>query len=69
MSMMFCNVSGLDNKDKKAMIKKELDKIEGVRNVGVNLQTGTIEVDYGEPATKNMIKNCIEKHGFKIEYE
>jgi copper chaperone CopZ len=66
---MLCNVSGIDNKETKAKIKNELDKIDGVQKVSVAQVTGTIKVDYSEPATKNLIKNCIENTGFKIEYE
>jgi copper chaperone CopZ len=69
MSTMLCNVSGIDNKETKAKIKNELDKIDGVQKVSVAQVTGTIKVDYSEPATKNLIKNCIENTGFKIEYE
>lgn len=70
MSTMLCNVVGIENnKERKAQIKNALDKINGVQKVGVNLTSGTIKVDYSEPATRNLIKNCIEETGFKIEYE
>ncbi len=67
---MLCNVSGIENnKDCKAQIKNALDMIEGVQKVSVEQLTGTVKVDYNEPATKNLIKNCIENNRFKIEYE
>ena len=51
------------------MIKNALNKIDGIQEVGVNLATGTIEIEYNEPATEADIKNCIENTGFKIVYE
>jgi len=66
---MLCNVSGIRNKECKTQIKNALDKIEGVQEVGVNRATGTVSVDYNEPATELAIKNCIENAGFKILYE
>jgi copper chaperone CopZ len=69
MNTVTCVVSGIPNKESKTQIKNALDKIEGVQEVGVNLATGTIKVEYNEPATAVEIKDCIENTGFKIEYE
>lgn len=69
MDTMFCNVSGMPNKESKTQIKNALKKIEGVSQVGVNLTTGTIQIDYNAPATENAIKSCIEDSGFKIAFE
>ena len=69
MNQMLCNVSGIQNKEQKTQIKNALDKIEGVGEVGVNLTTGTIEINYKDPATEIDIKNCIEDAGLKIVYE
>ncbi len=69
MNTMLCGVSGIQNKENKTQIKNALKKIEGVQQVGVNLAAGVIEIGYGEPATENEIKNCIENTGFKIIYE
>lgn len=69
MNSVLCNVSGIQNKECKTQIKNALDKIKGVQEVGVNLVTGSIKVEYNDPATENQIKNCIEKTGFKIDYE
>lgn len=69
MNTVTCVVSGIPNKASKTQIKNALDKIEGVQEVGVNLATGTIKVEYNEPATAVEIKDCIENTGFKIEYE
>lgn len=69
MNTILCNVSGMQNKTNKTQIKNALDKIEGVQEVGVNLTTGTVKVEYNDPATENQIKNCIEHTGFKVVYE
>jgi len=66
---MLCSVSGIQNKACKTQIKNALDKLEGVNEVGVNLATGTIEIEYNQPTTEHDIKNCIENTGFKIVYE
>ena len=69
MNTMFCSVSGIQNKEGKTQIKNALNKIDGVSGVGVNLASGTVEIQYNEPATENDLKSCIEKTGFKIIYE
>ncbi|MGE4484721.1 MAG: heavy-metal-associated domain-containing protein [Oscillospiraceae bacterium] len=69
MNTMMCSVSGIQNKESKTQIKNALNKIKGVQEVGVNLNTGTVEISYSEPAEENDIKNCIENTGFKIVYE
>lgn len=69
METMLCNVEGIQNKTNKTQIKNALNKVEGVSQVGVNLTTGTIKIDYNNPATENTLKNCIENSGFKIVYE
>lgn len=69
MYTMLCNVNGIQNKECKTQIKNALDKVKGVQNVGVNLATGSVKVDYNAPATEIQIKDCIENTGFKIEYE
>lgn len=69
MSTMLCSVSGIQNKECKTQIKNALNKIDGVSQVGVNLLSGTVEIQYNEPATENELKNCIEGTGFKIVYE
>lgn len=69
METMLCNVEGMQNKAGKTQIKNALKKIEGVSQVGVNLTTGTIKIDYNAPASENAIKSCIEGSGFPIVYE
>jgi len=68
MNTLFCSVSGIQNKECKTQIKNALNKIDGVSGVGVNLSTGTVEVQYNAPATEYELKSCIESSGFKIEY-
>jgi copper chaperone CopZ len=69
METMLCSVSGMQNKENKTQIKNALRKIDGVSQVGVNLTSGTIKIDYNDPATENTIKSCIEDSGFRIAYE
>lgn len=69
MYTMLCSVSGFTDRDSKARIKNELNRIEGVHNVGVNMVTGTIEIDFEEPASEVEIKDHIERFGLKIDYE
>jgi copper chaperone CopZ len=69
METMLLSVNNMQNKANKTEIKNALRKIEGVNEVGVNLTSGTIKVDYNAPATEMKIKNCIENSGFEIVYE
>lgn len=69
METMLMSVSGMMNKTNKTQIKNALHKIEGVNEVGVNLTSGTVKVDYNTPASENAIKGCVEDSGFKIVYE
>ena len=66
---MLCSVSGIQNKECKTQIKNALNKIDGVNEVGVNLVSGTVEIQFNDPATEDDLKNCIENTGFKIKYE
>ena len=69
MNKMLCSVSGIQNKEGKTQIKNALNKIKGVNEVGVNLSSGTVEIQYNDPATEIELKDCIENTGFKIVYE
>ena len=69
MYTMLCSVSGIQNKECKTQIKNALNKLDGVNEVGVNLTSGTVEIRYNDPETENELKSCIEKTGFKIQYE
>ena len=69
MNTMLCSVSGIQNKECKTQIKNALSKIDGVNKVGVNLASGTVEIQYNDPATEAELKNCIASTGFTITYE
>ena len=68
MNTLVCSVSGIQNKTEKTQIKNALDKIEGVQEVGINMATGTVKIEYNEPATDTQLKDCIESTGFKVVY-
>lgn len=68
MNTLVCSVSGIQNKTEKTQIKNALDKIEGVQEVGINMATGTVKIEYNEPATDTQLKDCIENTGFKVVY-
>ena len=69
MNTMRCSVSGIQNKDCKTQIKNALNKIDGVNEVGVNMLSGTVEIQYNAPATEIELKKCLEDTWFKIVYE
>lgn len=69
MHTILCSVSGIHNKECKTQIKNALDKVKGVQEVGVNLVSGSVKIDYNEPATEEDIKDCLENTGFPIVYE
>lgn len=69
MNTMLCGVSGIQNKECKTQIKNALNKIQGVNEVGVNLTTGTVEIQYNDPASETELKSCIENSGFQIVYQ
>lgn len=60
-------VNGIANETMKTSIKNSLEKIEGVKNVCVDMGRGTVEVSYNEPASCAEIKHCIERTGHKVE--
>ena len=68
MNTLVCSVSGIQNKTEKTQIKNALDKIEGVQEVGINMATGTVKIEYNEPATDTQLKDGIESTGFKVVY-
>ncbi len=60
-------VNGLFNTPMKTQLKNSLEKMEGVQKVNVDLQRGTVEVDYNEPAKELEIRRTIEHIGCKVE--
>lgn len=59
-------VDGLVNESIKTQIKNALDKIDGVNKVSVDIGLSSIAVAYNEPATSEVIRNCIEDTGHTI---
>jgi copper chaperone len=60
-------VSGIINSQSKTKICNSLDKVEGVREVAVDIARGKVEVEYNQPATEDDIRICIQKTGYKID--
>ena len=60
-------VDGLVNENMKTQVKNALGKIEGVSNVCVDLERGSVEVIYNEPASPDEIKSCIENTGHNVQ--
>jgi copper chaperone CopZ len=56
METMLCSVTGIDNKEDKTEIKNALKKIEGVGQVGVNLVSGTVKINYNARRRKTPSK-------------
>jgi len=61
------NVDGLANENMKTQVKNALEKIDGVSNVCVDLERGSVEVIYNKPATQDEIKSCIENTGHNVK--
>jgi len=61
------NVDGLANENMKTQVKNALEKIEGVSNVCVDIERGSVEVIYNKPATQDEIKSCIENTGHNVK--
>ena len=60
-------VDGLVNENMKTQVKNALGKIEGVSNVCVDLERGSVEIIYNEPASPEEIKSCIENTGHNVQ--
>lgn len=61
------NVSGLAGAESKTKLNNSLDEIEGVQKTAINVALGKVTVEYNEPATQDVIKNCIQKTGYDIK--
>lgn len=59
-------VHGLFSTPMKTQLKNALNELNGVQNVNVDLQRGSVEVDYKEPATEKEIRSTIEHINCKI---
>ena len=60
-------VDGLVNENMKTQVKNALEKIDGVSNVCVDLNRGSVEVIYNKPATQDEMKSCIENTGHNVK--
>ena len=67
MDRVHYKIEGINNQNMKTQVKNSLEKVDGVNNVCVDVERGTIEVIYSNPATENNIKTCLENAGHKIE--
>lgn len=67
MKRVHYNVTRLVNGQTKTEVNNALDKIEGVQMVNIDLGRGSIEVGYHESINENIIKECIEHVGCRIE--
>lgn len=67
MNSVHYNVNGLFNTPMKTQLKNALNDLNGVQKVNVDLQRGTVEVAFNEPARENEIKRTIENIGCKVE--
>lgn len=66
MNSVHYNVNGIVNNPMKTQIKNVLEELEGVGKVNIDLQRGTVEVDYNAPASESQIRSCIEHVGCRI---
>lgn len=67
MKIVHYDVSGLANSESKTKLKNSLDKIEGVQEISVDINRGTVDVEFNEPATRQEIKICIENTGYDVK--
>lgn len=67
MNRVHYDVTGIQNTQMKTQVKNALEKLEGVKEVNVNLANSTIDVGYNKKTEETSIRNCIEHVGGKIE--
>jgi len=67
MKRVHYNVTRLVNEQMKTEVKNVLDRVDGVQMVNVDLGRGSIEVGYNDSIDEDIIKECIEHVGCKIE--
>lgn len=67
MNNVHYNVNGMYNTIMKTQIKNALEEMKGVQKVNIDLQRGTVEVDFNEPAADKDIRRTIEHIGCKVE--
>lgn len=67
MKRVHYNVTKLLNEQMKTEVKNVLDRVDGVQMVNVDLGRSSIEVGYNDSVDENIIKECIEHVGCKIQ--
>ena len=67
MNKVHYTVSRLQNTNMKTQLKNVLKEIEGVSMVNIDMGRGSIEVGYDDATDINLIRQCIEDVGYKIE--
>ncbi len=67
MNNVHYNVDGLYNTPMKTQLKNALENLDGVQKVNVDLQRGTVEVDFNEAVAESEIRSTIEHIGCKVE--
>ena len=67
MNRVHYDVTCMQNTQMKTQVKNALEKLEGVKEVNVNLANSTIDVGYNKKTEEVSIRNCIEHVGGKIE--
>lgn len=66
MDRVHYSINGLGSAVNKTQVKNALEKMEGVQQVCVDLQRGTVEVMYNDSTNEVAIRGCIENAGFSI---
>jgi len=67
MKRVHYNVTKLLNEQMKTEVKNVLDRVDGVQMVNIDLGRSSIEVGYNDSVDENVIKECIEHVGCRIE--
>ncbi|HWT27462.1 MAG TPA: heavy metal-associated domain-containing protein [Mobilitalea sp.] len=67
MNKIHYEVNGLINNQKRTQVKNVLDELDGVGKVNVDLDRGTVEVEYNDAANEKDIRQGIEHVGCKVD--
>lgn len=66
MSTVHYEVNGLLNQQMKTQVKNVLDELDGVKKVNVDLERGSVEVNYNDRTNEEAIRQGIEHVGCKV---
>lgn len=67
MSNVVLNVKGMTCGHCVKAVETSVGKLDGVNSVKVNLEDGTVAVDYSEAVTVEKIKETIDDQGYDVE--